>query len=151
MVFFVFFILFFHNEKWWIPCDLCSLTWRWEPQNYSEDFNIKWPCYRSPCLCCHSFLMCGLFELKQTCADLLLFVYNCIAVEDPIIKRRRVGIPFFGLILQHFCACPKQEPVHGLFCVQWFEMRGRLFVDSGGIVDNQFLLLPHIDWMSSTS
>jgi hypothetical protein len=32
-------------------------------------------------------------------------------------------------------------------------MRGRLFVDSGGIVDNQFLLLllPHIDWMSSTS
>ena len=106
-----------------------------------------------PCLCCHSFLMCGLFELKQTCADFLLFVYNCIAVDDPIIKRRRIGTPFFGLILQHFCACPKQEPVHGLFCVQWFEMRGRLFVDSGGIVDNQFLLLhlPHIDWMSSTS
>jgi len=43
----------------------------------------------------------------------LLFVYTCIVIGDPIIKRERVVIPLHGLPLPYFDAC-----------VQWFELRG---------------------------
>jgi hypothetical protein len=36
-------------------------------------------------------IICGLFEPKQISAGLLLFVYICIAVGDPIIKSGGLG------------------------------------------------------------
>ena len=35
----------------------------------------------------------GLIEWKQVCADFILFVYICIAVVDPVIKR--AGLRFY--------------------------------------------------------
>jgi hypothetical protein len=50
-------------------------------------------------------IVCGLFEWKRICAEFfLLFVYICIAIGDPFIKR---GIPLTGLKAPHLRACLK--------------------------------------------
>ena len=38
-----------------------------------------------------------------------LFVYTCIAVGDPVIKKERVGASLVCLTLPHALACPKPE------------------------------------------
>ena len=65
---------------------------------------------------------------------------------DPVIKRGglgssyqegRVGIPLTGIILPHFCACPKPGPgFPTLYVVQLVQLRWEMivrFVDIGGI------------------
>ena len=51
-------------------------------------------------------------EWKQISAGFfyLLFLYICIAVGDPVIKRGGGGIPLTSLTLPHFCARPNQGP-----------------------------------------
>jgi hypothetical protein len=55
-------------------------------------------------------IVCGLRSGSESVPALLLFVYICIAAGDPIVKKGRVGIPLTGLILPHFCNCPKPGP-----------------------------------------
>ena len=68
--------------------------------------------------------VCGPFEWKRICAGLFLsFVYKCIVVDDPDIKRG-FGIPLNGLTPLHLCAYPKPGPRFPMsyvvgFCVQW--------------------------------
>jgi len=50
------------------------------------------------------------FAWKRICAGLLLFVYICIAVGDPFIKRGGVT----DLTPPNVCACPKPGPVNVL-------------------------------------
>ena len=38
-----------------------------------------------------------------------LFVYTCIAVGDPVIKKERVGVPLVCLTPPHVLACPNPE------------------------------------------
>ena len=59
-------------------------------------------------LTCH-YYMCDHFDWIQICAGFLLFIYICIAVGDPIIKRR-VGTPIASLTLPHMFDCPKPGP-----------------------------------------
>jgi hypothetical protein len=60
------------------------------------------------------------------CAGFLLFVYICIAVGDPVIKRAGLEFPLTDLNLPQFCACPKPGPgfppsyVVGLFMFNEF-------------------------------
>jgi hypothetical protein len=67
--------------------------------------------------------VCGPFEWKRICAGLFLsFVYKCIVVDDPDIKRG-FGIPLNGLTPLHLCAYPKPGPRFPMsyvvgFCVQ---------------------------------
>ena len=63
----------------------------------------------------------------QFWASCLLFVYIYIIVRFSY-QERRVEIPLSSLTLLHFCACPKPGSgflmsCHGLFCVQWFEVK----------------------------
>jgi len=45
------------------------------------------------------------------CAGLFfVFVYICIVVGNPVIKRGGLRIPLTGLTLPHLCVCPKSGP-----------------------------------------
>ena len=93
---------------------------------------------------------CSLFW-EQICAGVLSFVYICIAVGDPVIKKGELTLT--GLTLLHVCACPSQNQDFQrhmswsfFFCVfnelMW-EVIVR-FVDVSGIVDHHgknFLLI----------
>jgi len=46
------------------------------------------------------------FEWKRIWASFLSFVYRCIAVENPIIKRG-IGIPLTDLTPPYLCPFPK--------------------------------------------
>ena len=63
-----------------------------------------------------------------------LFVYTCIAVGDPVIKKERVGAPLVCLTLPHVLARPKPESgfltssvVFFLCPVSSVKMRGHCF------------------------
>ena len=60
------------------------------------------------------FIFLSRSESVQVFLGFLLFVYICISIGYPVIKRRRVGIPLNGLTQPHFFACPKPGP--------WFQM-----------------------------
>jgi hypothetical protein len=49
-------------------------------------------------------------NIKGKINKIVIIVYICIAVGDPIIKRERIGLPLTGLTLSHLCACPKPGP-----------------------------------------
>ena len=52
-------------------------------------------------------ILCGLFEWKRICAGFLSFVYICIAVLDPAIKRGNwVPINRFNLAPHRFPPVP---------------------------------------------
>jgi hypothetical protein len=57
------------------------------------------------------------------CKVFLSFVYICIAFRNPIIKRRRVGIPLIDLTLPHVCTYTKSgfptSYVVVYFYIQW--------------------------------
>jgi hypothetical protein len=44
-------------------------------------------------------IVSGLFEWKHICSGFIMFVYICIDVRDPIIQRKRVGVPLTGDML----------------------------------------------------
>jgi hypothetical protein len=52
--------------------------------------------------------------VKTICVGLLLFVYICVAVGDPVIKNRMIGIPVIDLTLPNICASSKTKPVSRL-------------------------------------
>ena len=45
----------------------------------------------------------------------LSFVYKCIAVGDPVIKRGGGGIPLTGLTPPYACVCPNVPSKEGLY------------------------------------
>ena len=84
--------------------------------------------------------VCGPFEWKRICSGFFLsFVYKCIAVDDPDIKRG-FGILLNGLTPPHLCAYPKHGPRFPMSYVVFFFVFSELmcvvtarFVDIGGI------------------
>ena len=54
-------------------------------------------------------IVLSMFMLSLIFVVVFVF-YICIAIRDLVIKKGRVGITLTGLILPHFCACPKPEP-----------------------------------------
>ena len=57
----------------------------------------------------------------------IVYLYLYIVIGDPVIKRRIVGIPLIGWIPPHFHQVRTwiSNVIYcGLFCVQWFEVRG---------------------------
>jgi len=86
-----------------------------------------------------------LLSLCKSVQFLLLFVCICIVVVDPII-RGRIGIPFTGLTLSQFYACPKPWPgflkPHVLVFFMFNGLRQEVvvrFIDIGVIVDHHCL------------
>ena len=68
------------------------------------------------------------FQWEWICSSCILFVYICIAIEDPIIKMERVKSPLNGLIL-HICLSVVSQDLDFqshiyVMVVQWVEMRG---------------------------
>ena len=77
------------------------------------------------------------FILKHICTGFISVMSICVAIEDPVIKRR-VGIPLTGLTPPYCCVCLKPEPGFvTLFLVVFFmfsELNGEVivpFVDIG--------------------
>ena len=75
--------------------------------------SIHWPCYCTV----HVYLVihfCDSMWSFWVAANLwrffLLFVYICIVIGDPIIKRESDWIPLISPALPHFCICPKPLP-----------------------------------------
>ena len=54
------------------------------------------------------------YWVKTICVGLLLFVCICVAVGDPVIKNRMIGIPVIDLTLPNICASSKTKPVSRL-------------------------------------
>ena len=88
------------------------------------------------------------------CAGFSLFVYICIAVWDPVIKRGglrssyqegRIEIPVTCLTLTHCCLFQSTTWIsniicHGLFVFSELRWEAHVrFVDIGGIIDHHLL------------
>ena len=59
----------------------------------SDILEIKYPKHTQLNLSFMFVIVCGLFEWKRICAGFFLsFVYICIAVGDPVIKREGLEI-----------------------------------------------------------
>lgn len=64
----------------------------------------------------HRCQIVSMKSLSEFAGYFQLFFYICFVFKDPIIKRR-VDIPFTGLILPHFYACPEPKP--GFQLMSW--------------------------------
>ena len=53
-------------------------------------------------------IVCGIFSERESFRFVLLFLYICITIGNPVIRNGVVGIPLFGLTPPHICVCPKQ-------------------------------------------
>ena len=77
---------------------------------------------------------------KRICAGFLSFVYTCIYTKMYCCLRSsyqegRVGISTTFFSLSQARTWISNVICHGLFCVQWVQLRWEVIVDNGGIDD----------------